>query len=509
MRLTHALERAAIVAANHPATIDENRRRNWGEVRDRVAALAGGLQELGVKSGDRVAILAMNCDFFFEAYFAIPWAGGVMVPLNTRLALPELAFQIEDAGVDILLFGQEFTEVAKKLREQGAVKTLIGMDSGDMPADHGMESLIARSKAIPSAKQSDSDLAAIFYTGGTTGLPKGVMLSHGNLYAMAVNLLMMIDFDQDCVNFHSAPMFHLADIGILFVTMAAGTHVFRRSFDANDVLQAISDHKVTHCFTVPVMIERLASHPELERFDISSLRMLGYGGSSMPAASLDFARSRFPGVDFIQGFGQTEMAAATMLGRKDHRAGANPAKLRSAGHVCIGYEIRIVDENGAEVPRGTVGEIVGRGDNVMMGYWNRPEETADVMRDGWLHTRDAGFMDEDGYIYITDRLKDMIVSGAENVYSIEVENAISHHPSVAESAVIGVPDEKWGERVHAIIVLKPGEPPIDIDNLQSFCKKRIASYKCPKSMELREAPLPRSPAGKILKGPLRDAIIRG
>ncbi|WP_176594026.1 long-chain fatty acid--CoA ligase [Sphingobium sp. EM0848] len=507
MRVTHALERAAIVAANRPATIDADRRRNWAEVRDRVARFAGGLQQLGVQPGDRVAILAMNCDCFFEAYFAIPWAGGVMVPLNTRLAQPELAFQLEDAGVDILLYGQEFAEVAGALRGQGSVRTLIGMDGNGAPADHGMDAIILASDAIPAAQQSDADLAGIFYTGGTTGLPKGVMLSHGNLYAMAVNLLMMIQFDEDCVNFHSAPMFHLADIGILFATMAAGTHVFRRSFDADDVLESISEHKVTHCFTVPVMIERLAKHPELERFDIGSLRMLGYGGSSMPAASLDFARSRFPGVDFIQGFGQTEMAAATMLGPKAHRVDADPAKLRSAGHVCLGYEIRIVDEAGREVPRGTVGEIVGRGDNVMMGYWNRPEETADVMRDGWLHTRDAGFMDEDGYIYITDRLKDMIVSGAENVYSIEVENAISHHPAVAESAVIGVPDALWGERVHAVIVLKPGEGEIDIAGLQAFCKQRIASYKCPKSMELRADPLPRSPAGKILKGPLRDAYV--
>jgi long-chain acyl-CoA synthetase len=509
MRVTYALERAALIEAGRIATIDGDRRHTWSEVQGRVARLASALQELGVKPGDRVGILAMNCDLFFEAWFAIPWAGAVLVPLNTRLAVPELAFQLEDAGVEVLLFGAEFADTVKALRGHDILRTTIGMDSADAPADHGMNALIAAAEPVAAAELGDADLLGIFYTGGTTGLPKGVMLTHRNFYMVAANLMMAIPFDEDGVNFHSAPMFHLADIGILFVTMAAGTHVFSRSSNVDDILGAISNHHVTHCFTVPVMIERLANHPELHSFDTSSLRFLGYGGSSMPAAALDFARERFPGIEFIQGFGQTEMPSATMLSAKAHRPGADPSKLRSCGKVAFGFDVRIFDENGSEVPRGTVGEIVGRGDNVMVGYWNRPEETAKVKRNGWLHTGDAGFMDDEGYVYITDRLKDMIISGSENVYSIEVENAISRHPSVAESAVIGMPDRQWGERVHAVIVLKPGAPALDVEELRAFCKERIAGYKCPRSLTLREAPLPRSPAGKILKRELRTEIVQG
>ena len=505
MRITQALGRAVTVAGKRIATIDGERRRTWKEVGERVARIAGGLHEMGIGDGDRVAILANNCDRFFEAYFAVAWAGAVLVPLNTRLARPELAFQLEDAGARLLLFGEEYAETAADLIDRGAVAVAVGLDGSSALSDLSLDHWASRSDPASEAEQPDSALAAIFYTGGTTGLPKGVMLSHANLHMMAANLLMSIPVDETCVNFHAAPMFHLADIGTLFCTMAGGMHVFLRHFDADAMLTAIAEHHVTHCFTVPAVIERMAKSPLAETLDLGSLKMLGYGGSSMPAASLDYARSRFPGVDFIQGFGQTEFAAATVLSPRDHLPGADPARLRSCGQVCLGYEIRIFDESGAEVPRGTVGEIVGRGGNVMMGYWNRPEETVHALRGGWLHTADAGYIDDDGYIYITDRLKDMIVSGAENVYSIEVENALSWHPAIEEAAVIGVPDPVWGERVHAVIVLKAGKAAPALAEIVAFCKERIAGYKAPKSMEIRREPLPRSAAGKILKGPLRDA----
>ena len=502
MRVTQALVRAATVNGRGIGTIDGDRVHRWDEVSSRVARIAGGLHARGVAPGDRVAILSHNSDRYFDAFFAVPWAGAVLVPLNTRLARAELDFQLRDAGVRLLLHGAEFAETAAWLKAEGAVTALLAMD-GDAP-----DALDALAEAAPPAAEAEQDageLAGIFYTGGTTGLPKGVMLSHANLHVTASNLMMVIPFDDDCVNFHAAPMFHLADIGILFCTMAGGTHVFSRGFDAATILNAIARYKVTHCFTVPAVIDRMAKSELADRLDLSSLRMLGYGGSSMPAANYAFARSRFPHVGFIQGFGQTEMPAATYLSPRAHRE-APAEKLASAGKVCFGYEIRIVDEDGNEVPRGTVGEIVGRGGNVMLGYWNRPEETAEVLRDGWVHTRDAGYMDEDGYIYVTDRLKDMIVSGAENVYSQEVENALSWHPAIEEAAVIGVPDEIWGERVHAVIVLKQGAEAPALKDVAAFCRDYIAGYKCPKSMEIRELPLPRSAAGKILKGPLREAV---
>ncbi|KCZ88850.1 class I adenylate-forming enzyme family protein [Hyphomonas johnsonii] len=500
MRITQALVRAATVRSEGVATIDGERTHSWDDILQRVSRIAGALRTIGVAKGDRVAILSNNSDRFFQAYFAIPWAGGVMVPLNTRLAVAELDFQLRDAGVGLLLYGRDFDETARRLKAAGAVTHLLPMDEeqkGSLPyaALNGdrMDECVAER----------ASLAGIFYTGGTTGLPKGVMLSHDNLCTTAMNLMAVIPFDESCVNLHASPMFHLADIGILFCTLSGGTHVFVQRFDGQNLLGAMAEHGVTHCFTVPAIIDQMVQSPLVDTLDLSALRLLGYGGSAMPVSKYVEARARFPAVDFIQGFGQTEMPAATFLSPRAHRDAPDHV-LASVGKVCPGYEIRVVDKTGAEVPRGVTGEIVGRGDNVMMGYWNRPEETAQVKRAGWLHTGDAGYMDEAGYIYITDRLKDMIITGAENVYSQEVENALNWHPDIAEAAVIGVPDEKWGERVHAVIVLREGKNAPTAKEVADFCRQHIAGYKCPKSIEIRSEPLPRSAAGKILKGPLRD-----
>ncbi|HKD22356.1 MAG TPA: long-chain fatty acid--CoA ligase [Rhizomicrobium sp.] len=502
MRITQSLHRAVSVRPHAIATIDEDRKRTWREVEDRVARFAHVLRDLGAGVGDRVAILAQNCDTFYEAYYAVMWAGAVLVPLNTRLSPAEIAFQLDDAGVKVVLYSREFANVVAALRERGT-RTFLALDEAAAAADPVHATLLAKASRLEDCGRGGEDLAAIFYTGGTTGLPKGVMLSHRALTAMAVNLIMALRIDEDCVNLHSAPMFHLADIGTIMTTMVAGTHVFVRRLDEPAMFDSIERHGVSHIFTVPAVIDRLARHDRAATADLSSLKFLGYGGAPMHMAVLDRARARFPGVDFGQGFGMTEMGAATFLGPKHHRAGADAAKLKSAGQPCYGYELKVIGPDGAELPRGVIGEIVGRGDNVMLGYWNRPAETAEVLKDGWMHTRDAGFMDDDGFITITDRLKDMIVTGAENVYSIEVENVVLQHPAVSDCAVIGVPDEKWGERVHAVVVLKPGAA-VALDGLSSFCRDRIAGYKCPKSLEIRAEPLPRSAAGKVLKTELRQ-----
>lgn len=504
MRLTQAIRRAASVNPDGPATIDGERIRTWREVQDRVARLASGLAGLGVKSGDRVAILAHNCDSYFEAYFGILWAGAVMTPLNTRLAPPELAFQLDDAGADILLFGREFAGMVQQVQAaSGRPRTLVGLDEDARGASMTHESLIAGSTPAEDIERRNEDLAGIFYTGGTTGLPKGVMLSHLNLSSMATNLIMACKIDEDCVNLHAAPMFHLADIGIVMVTMVGGTHVFCRHLDDDSILSLAERHRVTHIFTVPAVIDRLAKNPRAAAADLSSLKLLGYGGSPMPAGTYHAARTRFPSVGFVQGFGMTEMAAHTFLAPRHHLAGGDPERLKSAGQVCYGFELKVVDADGVEVPRGQIGEIIGRGDNVMMGYWNRAEETRQALRGGWMHSQDVGYMDEAGFIFITDRLKDMIVSGAENVYSIEVESVISRHPAVDECAVIGVPDEKWGERVHAIVVLRAGAS-LTLDELQAFTRLSIAGYKCPRSLDIHALSLPRSAAGKVLKTALRE-----
>jgi len=508
MRLTQGLVRAVINCGPRIATIDGDRRRTWFEVGDRVARIAAGLQaRADMKVGDRVGILSHNCDTYFELYFGITWGGGVLTPLNTRLALPELSFQLQDAGVETLCYGQEFTAFAQQLLADGVVKRLVAMDGAATDAGLTHEGLIASHEPVDEHWGPPTDLAGIFYTGGTTGLPKGVMLSHGAIFSNAGNLLMSIPFDETCVNFHAAPMFHLSDIGIVFATMTGATHVFARQFTAETMLETIHEHGVTHCFTVPAVIDRMTKYEKLEDLNISSLQMLGYGGSWLPASTLALARKKFPNVNFIQGFGQTEMGSCTVLTPSDHNVPEDHPRLRSCGRAAPAYIIRIADEHGNEVPRGQIGEIIGRGPSIMSGYWNRPAETAEVMRDGWLYTRDAGWMDDEGYVYITDRLKDMIVSGAENVYSIEVENALNWHPKIEETAVIGVPDEKWGERVHAVIVCKDNCTPPSLEEVRDFCRQRIAGYKTPKTISIFTEPLPRSAAGKIQKGPIRDKVL--
>jgi long-chain acyl-CoA synthetase len=509
MRLTQGLCRALQVKPLGLATIDGQRRRTWQVVYDRVTRLSQALRTLGMRPGDRVAVLAHNCDAFYDTFFAILWSGGVIVPLNTRLAPAELQFQIEDADARIILFGAEFAAVAAGLDiALHNARLFLALDGAVPPASQDIETLIANHAPAPEIVPCDSDLAGIFYTGGTTGVPKGVMLSHQNFSAMAMNLIMATKIDETCVILHAAPMFHVADIATFMTTMVAGTHVFARRLDEDSILQLIETHRITHMFTVPAVIDRMAKHPRAAEADLSSLKLLGYGGSPMPAGSFDAARARFPDLDIVQGYGSTEMGAHTFLAASYHRKGGNTEKLKSAGQACFGYELRIVDEQGNDLPPRQVGEIVGRGDNIMRGYWNREEETARALRNGWFYTQDAGYMDEDGFVYITDRLKDMIVTGGENVYSIELESVISRHPAVSECTVIGIPDEKWGESIHAIAVLFPGQQ-LDVGSLRTHCRAFIAGYKCPKSLEIRTDPLPRSAVGKVLKRELREPYWQG
>lgn len=497
MRVTNALVRATRQSPARTAAIEGDFSLSWAQMHDSTARLAGRLAELGIKPDDRVAILAGNSIGYFISWYAVPWSGAVIVPLNTRLAPAELDFQLRDAEVKLLLHDADFAELAAGLKQAGAVAETLAIDWPQLG-----ESLTD----VPPLAEYDgpAGLAGIFYTGGTTGLPKGVMLSHDTLTSMAINLLAHIEFRAGDVLFHAAPMFHLADIGTLFGTMACGTHVFRKILDPRGLLEDFARYDVTHSFTVPVMIERLTREAVQSGISLPALKYLGYGGSPIASASLEKVRVQFPTTRIVQGYGQTEFPAVTYLGWEEHQEGADPALLKSCGRPCVGYDVRILDEDGNELPRGEIGEIVGRGDNMMSGYLGRPEETAAVLRDGWLYTGDAGYMNEDGYVFITDRLKDMIVTGAENVYSIEVENALSYHPAVLECAVIGLPDADWGERVHAVIVTAEGVDVPDAAELVQFCRNRIAGYKIPKSFDFRTEPLPRSAAGKVLKRELRD-----
>ena len=503
IELIQSLRRAATVRPNAIAAYDGELQPTWAELDRAVHSLAAGLAGLGVARGDRVAILAGNGLGYYQALFALFALGAVAVPLNTRLAPPELAFQIGDAGARVLLTDAGLAETAQGLRSAG-IELLVdlGLGASAPGCDHAIDALIAALAPLRPAPIEDSALAGIFYTGGTTGLPKGVMLSHRNLYSMAAGLVMQLQLDEDAVVLHSAPMFHLADFAIFVVTLVAGTHVFIPALDDATMLNAIERYRVTHSFTVPAVIDRIARSESLASRDLSALKVLGYGGAPMPWGTYCNAREKLPGIDFVQGFGMTEMPSHTFLGARYHRAGADPGLLRSAGQAGYGYEVRIVDAAGNPLPPGTLGEIAGRGDNVMLGYWNRPEETAQALRGDWMHSGDAGYMDEAGFVYITDRFKDMIVTGGENVYSIEVESVVSTHPAVLECAVIGVPDDKWGERVHAVVSLRPGAA-LDPDTLIAHCRGQLAGYKIPRSLQVHDGPLPRSAAGKVQKAVLR------
>jgi acyl-CoA synthetase (AMP-forming)/AMP-acid ligase II len=463
--------------------------------------------------GGRVAILALNSDRYLEMYYAVAWAGGIVVPINIRLAPAEIIYTLNDSGATILAVDQAFSALLPALSgklETGAELLFLGNDPA--PAGmHGYEALLAAAEPVPDSERAGDDLAGIFYTGGTTGQPKGVMLTHSNLIAQAMNGFATIHWDEKTVYLHAAPMFHLADTGSTFsLTMCGGCHTFIPKFDPADVLEAIQAYRVSSIVLVPVMITMLVNFPAVQNYDLSSLELIIYGGSPMPEAVIARCMEIWPGCGFVQAYGMTELSSvATLLEPRYHTLGGPLAgKLRSAGRPVHSVALKIVDPADQELPNGAIGEIAVRGPNVTSGYWNKPEASAQALRGGWMHTGDAGFIDDEGFVYVVDRLKDMIVSGGENVYSAEVEQAIYQHPSVAMCAVIGVPSDDWGEAVHAIVVLRQGHQ-ADASAIIAHCKGLIAGYKCPRTVDIRWEPLPISGAGKVLKRELRRPFWEG
>jgi acyl-CoA synthetase (AMP-forming)/AMP-acid ligase II len=502
MYLTQPLHRAVQQTPDAINSVYRDRALTHRQVRDRVARIAGGLRARGVRTDSRVGLLSLNTDTFFHACLAIAWADAVVVPLNTRWSVKEMSYALNEADVEVLLADDPFLGLADQLRDAvPGLREIIGL--GDDPVPDGLTPLadLLAAGPVEDAHRQGAELAGIFYTGGTTGLPKGVMLSHRGIFVSALgSLTALARIPRGGGNLLVAPAFHMAGFAIWVQGMLLQmTAVPLPGFDPPGVLQAIEDHRIKQALLVPTMIQMLVDHPEAQRHDLSSMESLIYGASPISEAVLDRARKVFTGTAFTQAYGMTELSpTTTILTDADHD---DPVLRRSAGRAAPYARVKIVDENGDEVPRGTVGEIVAAGEHVMLGYWKQPEATAEAVRAGWMHTGDGGYMDEHGYVYVVDRIKDMIISGGENVYSIEVENVVAKHPAIAQVAVIGVPDEIWGERVHAVVALAPGSA-LDLDELRDFCKQEIAGYKAPRSLEIVER-LPMSGAGKILKRTLR------
>lgn len=499
MHLTHLLHRVVQQQSRRPLTVYGKRERGAAEVAERVSRLAGALQAHGVCRGDRVSILAFNSDRYFESLMATWWIGGVVNLINCRWSAADVAEATADVASNCIFVDDECAPLVAGLVDE---TTLVYMGDGPLPA--GMmdyEKWATETDPVPDVRAGDDALAALIYTGGTTGSPKAAMHSHRSMFTA---ILGSMGYSRTCepggTALVMAPVFHIAALlGMLGQTIVGGTIVFANRFDPREVLRLIAAHHVSTMTIVPVMLQALYQHPTFGETDISSVRTIVYGAAPMPEADLSRAMSVLPEVQFVQSYGMTETAVIASLLGADHRAGGK--RLRSAGRANLHAEIIIADEAGAELPRGTVGEIVTRGDHVMVGYWNRPDETADAKRDGWLHTGDLGYMDEEGYIFIVDRAKDMIITGGENVFSTEVENAMLHHPAVAACAVVAVPDDQWGERVHAVVVLQDGAH-LTLDELRTHVKGCIAGFKAPRSLDFIDE-LPRTATGKISKRHLR------
>ncbi|BCX68862.1 long-chain-fatty-acid--CoA ligase [Pseudomonas izuensis] len=506
MYMTQCLQRTLQQNPQHLATIFGVRRQTYRQFGERVACLAGALQTLGMAAGDRVGMLALNSDRYLEYIMGVWWGGGVLNPVNIRWSVPEIVYSLDDCATGILIVDEHFAALVEGIRKTARhAPRFIYAGEGGVPAGMlGYEQLIAQAAAVEDAGRGGEDLACIMYTGGTTGFPKGVMQSHWNLWSACMPRMVDMPPLRDGRLLHVAPLFHVAGMARALIQFMAGeTHVLVSGFEAGEVLRVIEREKVTETLLVPTMIFALLAHPDFELHDLGSLKRLTYGASPSAGEMVEQVLARLPDIELSHSYGLTEACPVVSSNLPcNHTPAARKSGLsRSVGRGGLGVNVKIVDPQGREVPRNTVGEIIVRGPNIMQGYWNKPEETARALRNGWLYTGDGGYMDEQGYLFIVDRLKDMIVSGGENVYSAEVENALVRHPAVAQAAVIGIPHAQWGEAVHAVVVLKPGAQ-ADAEQLRLYCREFIAGYKCPKSIEFRNE-LPLSAAGKVLKRELR------
>jgi long-chain acyl-CoA synthetase len=485
MIYVHSLGRALRFYPDGTALARDGRSLTFRELHTRVEGIAGTLTSHGLGVGDRLALLLPNGQDYIELMYACSMLGVIAVPLNTRLSTKEIDRVLGDA------------------RPHGIVRhSSLAVPGVQLSWQHVIdeESLPTSSLPVPKVFYDPEAVLGLIYTSGTTGQPKGVMVTHGNVLADIHNFNYWMRYTEGGTYLHAAPIFHIADFPSIFAAPAFGaSQITIPKFSAQTFCETVQREHVTHTVLVPTMINLLTQFRDAREYDLSSLQVLAYGGSPMAPELVHRTRELLPKVKLIQVYGLSETGFLTGLQDQDH----TEDRLMSCGRPCPGVDLLVTDTSGKQVEPGEAGELIARGANVMRGYWNNPEETAKAFRDGFFRTGDIGRQDAAGYFYILDRLKDMIVTGGENVYSGEVEAVIYGHPTVREAAVFGVPDPQWGELVTACIVLKPGTT-LTADDLIAFCRRSLASYKLPRRIEFSETDLPKNSSGKVLKRNLRE-----
>lgn len=520
MILAEILTKALKLFPEKQAVICGKRGWSYREFWDRVHRLSCFFVNLGVRKGDRVAILHPNCHYFLEVYYGVAQIGAISVPMNYRLSPAELSFILNDSESKALIADPAFAAQIDSIRAQiPSIRKWIWTGQGREPVDsrdENYEEALRNGNLIGLPKDAigDHDIAQIYYTSGTTGRPKGVMLSHKNVSVHALATIAELHLSDRDVWIHVAPLFHLADAWATWaITLVGGTHVLLREFDAKAVFETMERERVTITNLIPTMLNLMVNHPDVKKYDYRSLRALLSGGAPIAPDVVRRIVDTFR-CDYIQTYGMTETSPYLTLSLlKNHLKNLpyeDQLRFKSkTGREFIAVQLKVVNGSGEEVKpdEKEVGEIIVKGDIVTSGYWKLPEETAKAIKDGWLYTGDMAVIDEEGYVTIVDRRKDMIVTGGENVYSTEVENILYAHPAILECAVIGVPDEKWGEAIKAVVVLKTGEK-AGHEEIISFCKERIAHYKAPKSVDFMDV-LPKTGSGKIQKKELRDRYWQG
>jgi fatty-acyl-CoA synthase len=514
------LERANDLYGDKEGVLCGSLRLTYAQFYDRCRRLAGALRNQRIEPGDRVAFLSYNCHRLLEGYYGVLLARAVLLPLNIRLSAAELHFILRDAGAKVVFFDPELLPLAEAIRGQGPLPCqFCWLDEG--PAQPWTEArhydaLLreAEPAAFDYTSVDENSLAELFYTSATTGDPKGVMLSHRALYLHALNVIAVQRYTDASVQLHTIPLFHANGWGCAHtVTAVGGTHVLLRRFEPERVCALMEQEKVTCLCLVPTMVNTLLNYPDIGRYDFRSMDWVHVGGAASSKELMGALEDRL-GCNCYCGYGLTEaspvLTVATLKNTLRSLPRAEQRRLKSTtGRGIVGVEVRVVDDSGSDVPRDgyAIGEIIARGDGVMEGYWGRPEETRNALRDGWLHTGDMAVWDEHGYVTIVDRKKEIIISGGENISSLEIEKALCAHPAVLECVVIAVPDEKWGETPKALVVLKENQP-ADEKQLLEFLRERIAKFKVPRSVEFLPS-LPKGGTGKVLKKVLRERYWAG